>query len=81
MHKQQQESRADADRNEEEGSSVDGDDDDRLAFVRLIPVDAPELERRVLEVELRTQDAIATRNECDRATANWTHHKDLWSEL
>ena len=40
---QQQDNRTDVENDEEEGSFVDGDDDNRFSFARSNPVDAPAL--------------------------------------
>ena len=72
-----QQNRVDTNKNEENDSSIDGEDANRFTFVRHIPVDTQALENRMSEVEKRGLGSSTTRNEHGRVIANWIEHKVL----
>ena len=81
MSQEHQGNRAGTDIDEESELSIDGDDDSRLTLVRSFSINALSLENRILEVELRSSDDVAARDEHDRAVANWMEHDAPWRTL
>ena len=81
LSQEQKENRADVDNNEENDSSIDGDDGNVFIFVISTHVDTPALDNRISEEQIRSLDAAATRSEHDREVANWIEHNVLWSKI
>ena len=68
----------DADKNEDNDSSVEWENDDRFNFVRSIPDDDPATNWGILESEKRSS---AARSEHERVSANWMEYKVPWRKI
>ena len=72
---------SDADNNEDNNSSAEGDNDYMFAFVRSIMGDSPATNRGISEVEKRNACAAAARSEYERVSANYVEYYVPWSKL
>ena len=73
--------REDSNDNEDSDSSIEGENDNRFAFVWSILEDAAAKNQGMSEVEKRSLGATVARTEHERVSANWIECKFLQSKI